>query len=87
MEHIPLSVQVRMAIKNSGLSRYRVAKETGMSQSMMSRFMSGHTGLSMEYLDRLGGVLGLAIVAVDEPVDAANNKAPAPPGFGEIIPA
>ena len=95
MERIPLSLQVRMAIKSSGMSHYSIAKGIGMSQSMMSKFMAGHNGMSLEYLDRLGMFLGLAIVAVDpaagvdavDAVDDANSNAPGPPGFGEIIPA
>jgi transcriptional regulator with XRE-family HTH domain len=95
MPHVPLSVQIRMAIKNSGRSRYSIAKAAGMSQSTMSKFAAGHNGLSMEMLDKLGEALGLAIVAVDpaagvdavDAVDAANGKAPGPPGFGEILPA
>ncbi len=58
-----LSDEVRAAVDASGLSRYRIAKELEISESTMSRFMSGRTGLSMEYLDRLAELLGLHIVA------------------------
>ena len=58
-----LSDEVRAAVDASGLSRYRIAKELEISESTMSRFMSGRAGLSMEYLDRLAELLGLHIVA------------------------
>jgi hypothetical protein len=39
-----------------------LSKETGISQAMLSRFMSGQAGLSIEYLDKLGEALGLMLV-------------------------
>ena len=59
--HVAFSDQIRKAIDASGLSRYRIAKETGISESMMSRFMSGHGGLSMAYLDRVAALIGLTV--------------------------
>jgi transcriptional regulator with XRE-family HTH domain len=56
-----LSDQIRRAIDASGLSRYRICKETGILQSVMSRFMSGQGGLSTERLDDLADLLGLNI--------------------------
>lgn len=58
---VPLSRQVREAVTNSGLSRYRISKLSGVSESILSRFMHGE-GLSLENLDALAGVLGLRIV-------------------------
>jgi transcriptional regulator with XRE-family HTH domain len=57
-----LSDQVRRAIEASGLSRYRICKETGILQSVMSRFMNGQGMLSMERLDALADLLDLNIV-------------------------
>ena len=48
-----LTDQLRQAIDDSGLTRYRIAKETGISESTMSNFISGKAGLSMEILDRV----------------------------------
>ena len=56
-----LSDEVRAAVAASGLSRYRIAKGLGIAESTMSRFMSGQGGLSMEYLDRLAGLLDLHV--------------------------
>ena len=53
--------QIRAAIDASGLSRYRIWKETGISQATLSRFMSGKGGLSVEGLDKLAEVLKLEV--------------------------
>jgi len=57
-----ISGQIRLAIENAGVTRYRIAKDTGISESMLSKFMSGDRGFSMESLDVLGEYLGLEIV-------------------------
>ena len=49
-------------MKSSGMSRYAIAKALGVAESTMSRFVNGKGGLSMEYLDRLGELLGLHVV-------------------------
>jgi transcriptional regulator with XRE-family HTH domain len=60
-QHIKLSAQLRQAVEDSGLSRYRISKELGLAESTMSRFMSGQGGLSMEYIDALAELLDLNI--------------------------
>ena len=60
------SDQIRDAVDASGMSRYRICKEIGLSQPTMSRFMAGRSGLSMESLDRLADLLGLAVVTQPE---------------------
>jgi hypothetical protein len=57
---IKWSDQFRRAVDASGLSRYRIAKELGIAESTMSRFMAGG-GLSMENLDALADLLGLSL--------------------------
>ena len=56
-----LTDQLRQAIDDSGLTRYRIAKETGVSQSTLAQFYNGHRGLSMEALNALGEFLQLRI--------------------------
>ena len=56
-----LGDQIRQAVDASGLSRYRICKETGISESNMSRFMNGQGGLSLEYLDAVAELLDLHI--------------------------
>ena len=53
-----LTDQLRQAIDDSGLTRYRIAKETGISESTLAQFYNGHRGLSM---NALGDFLQLTI--------------------------
>jgi transcriptional regulator with XRE-family HTH domain len=55
------SDQVRAAIDASGMSRYAISKAIGLNQSVLSRFMRGG-GLSLDTLDKLADLLGLAVV-------------------------
>ena len=57
-----LSDQVRRTVEDSGLSRYAICKELGLSQATMSRFMNGKGLLSMECLDALADLLDLNII-------------------------
>ena len=59
--------QLRQAIDDSGLTRYRIAKETGISEATLSKFYLGQRGLSMEALNALGEYLGLRIVMDRKP--------------------
>lgn len=53
---------IRKAIESSEVTRYRIAKDTGISQPQLCRLMSGKTGLSIEALERLADYLGLEII-------------------------
>jgi transcriptional regulator with XRE-family HTH domain len=57
------SDQIRAAVDASGFSRYRIAKEIGIGEATMSRFMTGKGGLSMASLDKLAELIGLEVVA------------------------
>jgi transcriptional regulator with XRE-family HTH domain len=59
--HEKLSDQVRQAVDASGLTRYRICKALGLSESTMSRFMNRQGGLSMTILDDLADLLDLNI--------------------------
>ena len=50
------------AIEASGQTRYRISQDTGIAESVLSRFMSGETGLAVETMERLADYLGLEIV-------------------------
>ena len=62
-----LTDQIRQAIDDSGLTRYRIAKETGIDESALAKFYNGHRGLSMEALNALGEFLGLRIISRRKP--------------------
>ncbi len=57
-----LTDQLRKAIDASEMSRYRICKVTGMSESTMSRFMAGKGGLSLDVLDKIARALGARLV-------------------------
>ena len=56
-----LSERIRQAVRDSGLTHYRICQQIGISEPMMSRFMHGHCGLSMAVLDRLAELLDFDI--------------------------
>ena len=57
-----LTDQLRRAIDQSGITRYRIAKESGINESTLAQFYNGHRGLSMNALNALGEYLKLKIV-------------------------
>ena len=56
-----LSDQLRQVISDCGVTRYRIAKETGVSEAVLSRLMNGKGWLSVDSFDRLGRYLDLTI--------------------------
>jgi hypothetical protein len=65
-KHSPISEQLRQVILDCGETRYAISKATGIGQDVLSRFIHGERGLSMEVLDKVGEYLGLGIAA-DKP--------------------
>ncbi|MSR59845.1 MAG: XRE family transcriptional regulator, partial [Planctomycetaceae bacterium] len=62
-----LTDQLRQAIDDSGLTRYQIAKETGIDESALAKFYNGHRGLSMKALNALGECLQLTITMRRKP--------------------
>lgn len=56
-----LTDQVRAALENCGETRYRVAKNSGLSEPQLCRFIAG-AGISLKALDKLAEYLRLEIV-------------------------
>jgi transcriptional regulator with XRE-family HTH domain len=54
----------RIAAKKNPVSRYRLAKDTGIDESHFGKWLNGDVGLSAENLDKLATALGLKIVLV-----------------------
>ena len=44
---------LKTAIEESGLTRYQIAKETGITEPSIMRFMSGETSLRLDKADKL----------------------------------
>ena len=57
-----LSGQIRQAIDDSGQTRYRIARESGVDESALAKFYNGHRAITTATLDRLGEYLGLEII-------------------------
>jgi len=62
-----LTDQLRQAIDDCGLTRYEIAKQTGIDESALAKFYNGHRGLSMEALNALGEFLRLTIILGRKP--------------------
>lgn len=58
-----LSEQLRRAIRADGASLYALAEETGVSRSVLSRFVAGKRTITIETADRLAAALKLRLVA------------------------
>ena len=57
----PLSEALKRAIQESGMSVYQIAQQSGVSQIVISRFLSGERDIRMATADRLAGVLGVTL--------------------------
>jgi transcriptional regulator with XRE-family HTH domain len=62
-----LTDQLRQAIDDSGLTRYQIAKATGIDESALAKFYNGHRGLSMDAMNALGEYLQLTITLGRKP--------------------
>ena len=56
-----ISDSLRTAIKESPESVYQISKDAGISQIVLSRFLSGERDIRLATADRLARALGLAI--------------------------
>ena len=67
MKTKPLSEQLRRAVLASELSRYQIWKRTGIAQSVLSRFVAGTVGISLETVDLLAECIGARLVVDRKP--------------------
>src|SRR5262245_48835362 len=58
-----LTAALKKAMKHSTKTSYQIAKEAGVSQIMVSRFLSGERDIRLATADRLAHVLGLKLMA------------------------
>ena len=56
-----LERQLRQAIRDSGLTIYRLAKDSGVSQPVLSRFVNGKRGITLATASKLAEALGLEL--------------------------
>lgn len=57
-----LTDAIRRAIRRSEKTRYRIAKESGVSAGQLSRLASGEQGMRVETIETLAAYLGLEVV-------------------------
>jgi ribosome-binding protein aMBF1 (putative translation factor) len=69
-----ISDQLRRAIEQSGMSRYRISRETGINESVLSRFVHSETSLSLETVDSLCALLGARLVVESTPVKQSKRS-------------
>jgi len=58
-----LSESLKEAIRRSNMTVYQICKEAGISQIMVSRFVSGERDIRMATADKLASVLELRVTA------------------------
>jgi plasmid maintenance system antidote protein VapI len=56
-----MTEQLKKAIADSGLSVYKLAKESGVPQPVLHRFMAGEQGISLATADKLAKYLKLRL--------------------------
>jgi plasmid maintenance system antidote protein VapI len=61
---LTITAELRKAILNSGKTEYRVAKDSGVAQPIVNRFLRGERGISLETAAKLCKYLGLHLAAV-----------------------
>lgn len=71
---LTFSNQLREAIRSSEHSRYRISKMTGIDSALLSRFLAGKSGFSMESLDKLVEALELQITTKQPPNKRRSTK-------------
>jgi transcriptional regulator with XRE-family HTH domain len=75
---VSISDQLREAIRACGTTRYALARQLGISQSTLSRFVSGERGLTLDVVDKLADVLGLQIVVTVGRAERPRRRGPKP---------
>jgi plasmid maintenance system antidote protein VapI len=62
-----LTEQLRRAIRASGLSAFRIATDANVDRAIMSRFVSGGRGITLNTAGRIARYLGLELRQVRKP--------------------
>jgi transcriptional regulator with XRE-family HTH domain len=61
MSRETLSSQLRTAIRTAGVTRYKIARGAGVSQSVVDRFVSGERSLTLGTADKIAHALKLTL--------------------------
>ena len=60
-KRLKFSEQIRRAVEGCGKTRYRLAQETEIDESLLSRFVRGKCNLSLKLLDKLAQNIGFCV--------------------------
>ena len=71
-----ISDTLRRAIADSRETPYRIAKEAGLSQAVLSRFIREQRALNMENLEKLAAYFGLSLKPDSVPRKPGGKKKP-----------
>lgn len=66
--------QLQRVIEASGMTVYKIAKESGVDKAQLSRFLSGKGGMTLDTIERLAPVLGIAITTTKTTRHAGKHK-------------
>jgi len=72
-----LEEQLREALRKTGLSHHELARRSGVSQPVLSRFLNGQRSLTLPVAAKLCRALGLRLCSVDG--DAGPVETPSAP--------
>ena len=56
-----LTIQLRSAIKNSGVSLYRISKDSGVAYAVVQRFANGERQIKMDAADKLAAYFDMKL--------------------------
>ena len=56
-----LTTQLRSAIETSGVTLYRIAKDSGVPYAVVHRFASGERQIKMDAADKLAAYFGMRL--------------------------
>lgn len=76
-QRFPIPDQLRGIIRARGLTAYELARQVETAPSVITRFLNGERGLTLDTFDRIADALNLKLV--EGPRPAARTPAPARP--------
>lgn len=62
-----ISEQLRDVVRGCGMTRYRLSMETGIAESVLSRFINHGSGLSLANIDKLCECVGVRLTQDAKP--------------------
>ena len=67
-------VELKRAIQKSGMSRYALSQQTGVPESVLSRWWNGTRSLSIETIETLADALDLKVMLIPKTKQIKSQK-------------